>query len=171
MYCINSFKPRINHWISNDKQKIKKNSGKQFCTDTFLDREAESILTDCLTMSVQSGATANSGFSSSHRGRSFIGGAIAPPIWGEAFRKRLRNWQVLPFSPLPICVSTQIHTHITCILEEILTYKRGWNKTFLAGKRHSREINSLSQGLPSSHFVCSRQAPFLLLSKCLYPIY
>ena len=39
------------------------------------------LLTDCLTMSVQSGATENSGLSSNHLGSSFIGGAMAPPIW------------------------------------------------------------------------------------------
>lgn len=38
------------------------------------------LLTDCLTMSVQSGATENSGLSSNHLGSSFIGGAMAPPI-------------------------------------------------------------------------------------------
>lgn len=38
------------------------------------------LLTDCLTISVQSGATENSGLSSNHLGSSFIGGAMAPPI-------------------------------------------------------------------------------------------
>lgn len=42
--------------------------------------ELEWLLTDCLTMSVQSGAIENSGFCNSHLGSSFIGGAMAPPI-------------------------------------------------------------------------------------------
>lgn len=49
----------------------------QQCNSSYV---LSGLLTDCLTMSVQSGATENSGLSSNHLGSSFIGGAMAPPI-------------------------------------------------------------------------------------------
>ena len=131
MYYGNSFKSRISYkWIIYGQQKVKKKSGKQWFS--FLDKKAESVLTDCLTISVQSGATANSGFSSSHRGRSFIGGAIAPPIWGEAFGKWLRNRQLLPPSP-----HLYIYTHIIHVYS-------GRNMIHFPYKRCQKKILSFS---------------------------